>query len=172
MESRFQVERDRKRHNKRVSLPLAYTRTSHGKSEAAPATVLFLFLFSLFFWGILVTREKWWCKRYEGPFFFFLGGEGEGAGRGVGNRAQSMCPNHRGEKKPNFFLNLLFPDVLSKFLTTRKISIAKILKKEIKESTKIFFKYCFFEQNYFLILQHVWNRPRNTIIPNRANSMK
>ncbi len=79
----------------------AYTRASHGKSEAAPATVLLLFLFSLFFWGILVTRKKWWCKRYEGPLFLFSGGRG--VGRRDGNRAQSMCPNHRGENKPNFF---------------------------------------------------------------------
>jgi hypothetical protein len=48
---------------------------------------------------------------------------------------------------------------LLKFLTIRKISITKNLKKEIKESTRIFFKYCFFEQNYFLILQHVWKPP-------------
>jgi hypothetical protein len=101
MESRFRVERDRKRHSERVSLPLAYTRASHGKSEATPTTVLLLFLFSLFFWGILVTRKKWWCKLYEGPLFLFSGGRG--AGRREGNRAQSMCPNHRGEKKPNFF---------------------------------------------------------------------
>jgi hypothetical protein len=48
---------------------------------------------------------------------------------------------------------------LLKILTTRKISITKILKKEIKESTKIFFNYSFFEQNYSLILQHVWKSP-------------
>ncbi len=105
MESGFRVERDRKRHSERVSLPPAYTRASHGKSQAANDTVLLLFLFFFFFLGILVTRKKWWCKRYEGPLFLFSGGRE--AGRREGNRAQSMCPNHRGEKKPNLFFSEL-----------------------------------------------------------------
>ncbi len=147
MESGFRVERDRKRHSERVSLPLAYTRASHGKSEVAPAAVLLLFLFFFFFLGILVTRKKWWCKRYEGPLFLFSGGRGGGeAGGKPGSIHVPKSP--RGKKNLiYFFLNLLFPDVLLKFFTTRRISITKILKKEIKESTRIFFKYCFFEQN-------------------------
>ncbi len=50
---RQHTRRDRKRHSERVSLPLAYTRASHGKSEAAPTTVLLLFLFFFLFWALL-----------------------------------------------------------------------------------------------------------------------
>jgi hypothetical protein len=54
----------------------------------------------------------------------------------VGGKPGSIhVPKSRRGKKTliYFILNLLFPDVLLKFLTTRKISITKILKKEIKE---------------------------------------
>ncbi len=84
-ESRFRVERDGKRHSERVSLPLAYTRASHGKSEAAPATVLLLFLFSLFFFGHYCDKEKVAVQTIgRASFSFFWEGGGRGGGRETG----------------------------------------------------------------------------------------
>jgi hypothetical protein len=111
------------------------------RAKQHPPPYFFFFFFS-FFLGILVTRKKWWCKRYEGPLFSFFWGEGGGGGRETGLNPCGQITE--GEKNLiYFFLNLLFPDVLLKFLTTKKISITKILKKEIKESTRIFFKYIY-----------------------------
>jgi hypothetical protein len=72
------------------------------RAKQHPPLVVLFFFFS---WGILVTRKKWWCKRYEGPLFIFS--RGRGARRREGNQAQSMCPNHLGEKKPNLFFSEL-----------------------------------------------------------------
>jgi hypothetical protein len=128
------------------------------RAKQHPPPYFFFFFFPSFFWALLWQGKSGGANYRKGLFLFFLGGRG--ARRREGNRAQSMCPNHRGEKKPDFLgLNLLFPDVLLTFLTTRKVSITKILKKEIKESTRIFFKHCCLEQNYFLILQRVWKPP-------------
>ncbi len=114
--------------------------------------------FFFLFFGHSCDGKSGGANDMKGLFFFFLGGGGRGGEKETGLNPCAQIT--KGKKNLiYFFLNLLFPNVLLKFLTIRKISITKNLKKEIKESTRIFFKYCFFEQNYFLILQHVWKPP-------------
>lgn len=125
MELGFRVERERRDNipgeterdtSERVSLPLAYTRASHGQSEAM------------------------------------------GMGTGL-----NPCPQiTEGKKNPNFLLIffsevVLFPDVLLKFLTTKKQKINhQNFVKEIKESLRnCFFNIIFLNKIYLLLFYNM-----------------